>query len=107
VRAVNLLQALDDPNLFAGHFKGASWAAWRAFLAALFGHRPKNASAEFRRPGEDLDKNIARQRPAQLVANFLMSAVRRSVAPSDYCLAIGKLAPQLIVETRGFFAEHN
>ena len=33
---MNILQALDDPNLFKPHFKGKSWAAWRAFLAALF-----------------------------------------------------------------------
>jgi hypothetical protein len=29
--------ALGDPDLFATHFKGPSWRAWRAFLAALFG----------------------------------------------------------------------
>ena len=28
-----------------------------------FEHKPKNAGAEFRRPGEDLDENIARQEP--------------------------------------------
>lgn len=32
---MNLLQALDDPQLFAPHFKGGSWGAWRAFLAAF------------------------------------------------------------------------
>jgi hypothetical protein len=34
---MNLLQALEDPNLFAPHFKGPSWKAWKAFLRALFG----------------------------------------------------------------------
>ena len=34
--AVSILDALDDEALFAPHFKGDSWAAWRAFLAALF-----------------------------------------------------------------------
>jgi hypothetical protein len=33
---MNILQALGDENLFAPHFRGASWASWRAFLAALF-----------------------------------------------------------------------
>ena len=33
---MNLLQALADPNLFAPHFKGASWAPWKTFLRALF-----------------------------------------------------------------------
>ena len=33
---MNILRALDDPKVFAPFFKGDSWAAWRAFLAALF-----------------------------------------------------------------------
>jgi hypothetical protein len=33
---VNILDALDDPELFAPHFRGETWSAWRAFLAALF-----------------------------------------------------------------------
>ena len=33
---MNILAALDDPELFAPHFRGGSWRAWRAFLAALF-----------------------------------------------------------------------
>ena len=33
---MNIIQALDDPRLFAPHFRGGSWTAWRAFLAALF-----------------------------------------------------------------------
>jgi hypothetical protein len=32
-----ILQATDDPNLFAPWFKNATWAAWRGWLAALFG----------------------------------------------------------------------
>jgi hypothetical protein len=34
---VNILRALNDPNVFAPYFKGGSWSAWRVFLAALFG----------------------------------------------------------------------
>jgi hypothetical protein len=33
---VNIIEALDDPHLFAPHFRGPSWVAWRAFLRALF-----------------------------------------------------------------------
>jgi hypothetical protein len=35
VRPPSLLKALADPALFACHFRGASWAAWKVFLAAL------------------------------------------------------------------------
>ena len=34
--SLDILAALDDRELFAPHFKGASWTAWRAFLRALF-----------------------------------------------------------------------
>ena len=33
---MNILQALADPKVFAGHFRGPTWDAWRVFLAALF-----------------------------------------------------------------------
>jgi hypothetical protein len=35
--AMNIIEALDDPALFAPHFQGDTWDAWRVFLAALFG----------------------------------------------------------------------
>ena len=35
-RTLNILDALDDPNVFAPHFRGGTWRPWRAFLAALF-----------------------------------------------------------------------
>jgi hypothetical protein len=35
---INILQAIEDKNLFGPWFKnGETWLAWRAFLAALFG----------------------------------------------------------------------
>jgi hypothetical protein len=34
--SVNILAALDDPNLFAPFFRGTSWGAWKVWLAALF-----------------------------------------------------------------------
>lgn len=33
---MNIIEAMDDPALFAPHFKGTSWDAWRVFLKALF-----------------------------------------------------------------------
>jgi hypothetical protein len=34
---MNILDAIDDRKVFGTHFRGATWNAWRAFLAALFG----------------------------------------------------------------------
>src|SRR6476661_131288 len=34
---MNILQALDDKQVFAPFFRGATWDVWRAFLAVLFG----------------------------------------------------------------------
>ena len=37
-RAISILDAMDDENLFAPHFNNAAtWTAWRVFLAVLFG----------------------------------------------------------------------
>jgi hypothetical protein len=33
---MNIIDALDDVNVFGGHFRGPTWDAWRVFLAALF-----------------------------------------------------------------------
>jgi hypothetical protein len=33
---ISLSRILADPNLFARHFRGKSWAAWKVFLSALF-----------------------------------------------------------------------
>lgn len=34
---MNIIQALDDPHLFAPHFRGPSWAPWRGFLKTWSG----------------------------------------------------------------------
>ena len=37
-RRLTILDALDDPNIFAHAFQNAaSWSSWRTFLACLFG----------------------------------------------------------------------
>jgi hypothetical protein len=33
---MNIIDALDDANVFAQHFRGDTWKAWRAFFAAAF-----------------------------------------------------------------------
>ncbi len=43
---MNILQAMDDPALFGPHFRGSTWDAWRAFLAALFGLPMDEAALE-------------------------------------------------------------
>ena len=39
---VTILDAIDDPKLFAPWFRKSTWTAWRTFLAALFA-LPMNA----------------------------------------------------------------
>lgn len=46
---MNILAALDDPALFAPHFRGDTWSAWRAFLAALFALTLDDAQLAFYR----------------------------------------------------------
>ena len=48
--AVTILDAMGDPNLFGPWFRDpATWRAWRAFLAALFGLPMDDAMAELYR----------------------------------------------------------
>ena len=43
---VNVIRALDDPHLFAPHFRGESWGAWRSFLKAWSGLGAQMTEAE-------------------------------------------------------------
>ena len=45
---ISILDALDDPALLQPHFRGASWIAWRAFLAALFALEPNDGGVTYR-----------------------------------------------------------
>ncbi len=54
---MNILDALDDRDLFAPHFRGDTWQAWRAFLAALFGLSMDDAALELYR------RHTGRQEP--------------------------------------------
>jgi hypothetical protein len=33
---LSIIEALDDPALFANHFRGDTWRPWRTVLKALF-----------------------------------------------------------------------
>ena len=37
---ISLGRCLNDPNLFASHFRNKSWAGWKTFLRALFAEAP-------------------------------------------------------------------
>jgi terminase large subunit-like protein len=45
-KQITILQAMDDPKLFKPWFRGKSWGAWRAFLAALFALEMSPESSE-------------------------------------------------------------
>lgn len=34
---MNIIEALDDPTLFARHFRGDTWGMWRLYLKLIFG----------------------------------------------------------------------
>ena len=38
---MNIIQAIDDDNVFGQFFRGPTWDTWRVFLAALFGLQMK------------------------------------------------------------------
>jgi hypothetical protein len=93
------LEALDDQNLFAFHFVGSSWSAWRGFLAALFASdgtaeaygactgRAKPPGAPFTEAALIVGRRGGKSRILALVAVYL--AVFRDYAPY---LAPGELA---------------
>lgn len=43
---MNIIQGIDDPQVFAPWFARGEWTAWRAFLAALFGLPMDHAALE-------------------------------------------------------------
>ena len=46
---MKILQAIDDPALFAPWFRRGNWSAWRAFLATVFGLTPPDGGELHRR----------------------------------------------------------
>jgi hypothetical protein len=73
---VTLGRCLRDPNLFARHFRGESWAAWKVFLAALFAE-----------PADEAGLAVYRERtgPRQVDAG----EGRTDVSPADFTEPMG------------------
>ncbi len=104
---IDILAALDDPKLFAPHFKGDTWAAWRAFLAGLFAlpmdddalvlyrrHTGRNVAplAPFKEAALVVGRRGGKSRVLALVATFL--ATFRDYAPF---LAPGEVATVAVI----------
>lgn len=114
----SIIDALDDPELFARHFPGTTWQAWRVFLAALFGlpltdgqlaayqahtGRSKPPTAAFREAALICGRRGGKSRVLALIAVFLACFV-------DYadCLAPGEVATIAVIaadrrQARGIF----
>jgi hypothetical protein len=104
---VNILTALDDPALFAPHFRGDTWQPWRAFLAALFAlpmddttlalyraHTGRTAppAQPFKEAGLVIGRRGGKSRVLALIATYL--ATFRDYAPH---LAPGELATIAVI----------
>jgi len=83
---LSILDTLDDPALFAGMFMPPDWAAWRAFLAALFAlcmpadalalytkhtGRATPPAAQFRECAIIIGRRGGKSRVLALIATFL------------------------------------
>ena len=104
---MNILEALDDPALFAPHFRGDTWGPWRAFLAALFAlpmddaqlalyrthtGRQEPPTAAFGEAALVIGRRGGKSRVLALIATFL--ATFRDYAPH---LAPGEVATIAII----------
>lgn len=102
-----ILDAVDHPDVFAAHFRGDTWRAWRVFLAALFGlPMDDDALAIYRRHTERttaphtafkeaalvVGRRGGKSRVLALVATFL--ATFRDYAPY---LAAGEVATVAVI----------
>ena len=104
---MNIIEALDAPEVFAPHFKGDTWAPWRAFLAALFAlpmgddalalyqahtGRQDAPAASFKEAALVIGRRGGKSRVLALVAVFL--ACFRDYAPH---LAPGEVATIAVI----------
>lgn len=105
--ALTILDALDDPNLFAPHFAGDTWQPWRSFLAALFGlPLPEDQADLFRAstgleaaPGEPAaeaylvcGRRAGKSRILALIAVYIATFIDHRP-----CLAPGEVASVLVI----------
>jgi hypothetical protein len=123
---INIVQALDDPNLFGPWFAGPSWSTWRAVLKAAFcipmsvdelklfravaeRDPPKHRVQELwcvvgRRGGKDSIASAI----AAFAAGFVdyRKALRPGEAASVLCLAVDKLQASIVERyTRAYFSD--
>lgn len=83
---MTIAEALDDPALFAPHFKGDTWRRWRVFLLALFAlpmddealaiyrhhtGRTEPAAAPFKEAALVVGRRGGKSRVLALIATFL------------------------------------
>jgi hypothetical protein len=64
---VNILEALNDEHLFAPHFTGESWSAWKGFLAALFAL--SDGTAEVMAPARAAQRRLVRHSRKRLLSS--------------------------------------
>lgn len=107
MKQITILDAMDDPKLFGPWFRGDSWDAWRAFLAALFGlpmspeqlevyrkhtGRTEAPTKQFREARLLCGRRAGKSLIAALIATYL--AVFRDYSPY---LAPGEVATCMVV----------
>ena len=69
---MNVIDAMDDPNLFGPYFAGESWATWRAVLKGAFARPMVEAERQmFRAVAE-------REPPSRPVKELWIVAGRRA-----------------------------
>jgi hypothetical protein len=124
---VDIVQALDDPNLFQRWFAGPSWAVWRAVLKAAFALKMDAADLELFRAvagGRDPPKHRVRElwcivgrrggkdsiasAIACFAAGFIdyRNVLRPGEVASVLCLAVDKAQASIVDRyTRSYFSE--
>ena len=82
---MNIIDAIDDPLVFAKHFRGDTWGAWRVFLCALFG-LPMSDAAQL----ELYRKHTGRSSPpsAPLHEGWLICGRRSGKSVMLACIAV-------------------
>lgn len=73
---MNILEAMEDPHLFGGHFSGDTWSNWKALLAGFYGLPMDKGAA-------DTFHELTRREPPQSAADELWLAIGRRGGKSN------------------------
>ncbi|WP_273166442.1 hypothetical protein [Marinobacter sp.] len=73
---MNILEAMEDPHLFGGHFSGDTWSNWKALLAGFYGLPLEGGAA-------DTFHELTRREPPQSAADELWLAIGRRGGKSN------------------------